>query len=246
MTTISIAIPARLGSTRLARKLLLDLGGKPVLWHTWHRASQAKRTSEVVVLTDAKEIVDLVQSWGGRALLTPEACTCGTERIISALPQLKGDCIINVQGDEPFTPVDALNSIIDYWTAHAPAIVTPVYEITQLEDIFNENVVKVALGKNKQALYFSRAPIPYVRGKLREEWLQHAKFYGHMGIYGYARPILEAFATLPISPLEDAEKLEQLRFLENGLSIHTVQTQKLGPSIDYEQDILQARRQLRF
>jgi 3-deoxy-manno-octulosonate cytidylyltransferase (CMP-KDO synthetase) len=242
----SIAIPARLGSTRLPGKVLADLGGKPVLKHVWEAAKRVKGAKEVVVLTESGEVLNTVQSWGGTCLLTPESCNNGTERIFSALPHLSGDFIFNIQSDEPFLRPELIDAMIARAMADgAFDVLTPIYAIGDADDIFNPNVVKVVLGHSDQALYFSRSPIPHIRGTDMQQWLSKAPFFGHLGIYLYGRKVLEQLNAIPASPLAVAESLEQLRFLQAGYRIRIILTKGSSIAIDTPADLARAREIVR-
>jgi len=241
----SIAIiPARLASTRLPRKVLADVCGKPLVQHVWERVSQAKNVDSVIVATDSPEVVQVVAAWGGKAMLTDPACQSGTERIASLLDRLDADLILNVQGDEPLVDPDMLDALIASWVSTPCDLITPVYRITSLEDLNNPNVVKVARARDGRALYFSRSPIPYVRDWPQEKWLEHQAFWGHIGVYGYRKEILEKYAGLPASPLQAAESLEQLRFLEAGYIFQTVETTYRSVAVDTQEDLDKVRRMI--
>jgi len=240
MKSIAI-IPARLASTRLPGKVLADICGKPLIQHVWERVSQAKRISSVIVATDSMEVVEVVSAWGGKAILTDPACQSGTERIASILDQLEADLILNVQGDEPLVDPRMLEALVAGWMAAPSDLITPVYRITNTEDLRNPNIVKVARAQDGRALYFSRSPIPYVRDWPMEKWLERQAFLGHIGVYGYRRAVLEKYAELPASPLQKAESLEQLRFLEAGFTIQTVETTYHSISVDTLEDLEKVR-----
>jgi 3-deoxy-manno-octulosonate cytidylyltransferase (CMP-KDO synthetase) len=238
----SIAIPARLGSMRLPGKVLADLGGKPALKHVWEAAKCVRGAEEVVVLTESAEVLHVVESWGGICHLTPESCSNGTERIFSALNRLSGDFIFNIQSDEPFLRPELIEAMIARAAADAAFdILTPIYPIGNVDDIFNPNVVKVVLGHAGQALYFSRSPVPHVRGTDASQWFSKVLFYGHLGIYLYTRKVLEQLKTIPQSPLALAESLEQLRFLQAGYRIQTILTSGTSIAIDTPEDLARAR-----
>jgi 3-deoxy-manno-octulosonate cytidylyltransferase (CMP-KDO synthetase) len=242
MTNAIAVIPSRLASTRLPRKVLADICGKPLVQHVWERVSQAKNVDSVIVATDSPEVVQVVAAWGGKALLTDPACQSGTERIASVLDQLDADLILNVQGDEPLVDPDMLDALIASWISNPCDLITPVYRITSLEDLNNPNVVKVARAQDGCALYFSRSPIPYVRDCPQEEWLTHQAFWGHIGVYGYRKEVLAKYAKLPFSPLQAAESLEQLRFLEAGYTFQTVETIYHSIAVDTQADLEKVRR----
>lgn len=236
MKSIAV-IPARLGSTRLPGKILAEIQGKPMLWHVWSRVCKVSRLDAVAVATDSDLIADEVRSWGGTAYLTNPECRSGTERIASLLPQLEGDFILNVQGDEPLIDADMIDALVQRWVEDQPELVTPVYRITTLEELINPNVVKVARTSRGQALYFSRQPIPFVRDLPVDKWLNATPYWGHVGVYGYRRDLLEIYTILPESKLEGVEKLEQLRFLDAGYAFQTIETNYRPAAVDTQADL---------
>jgi 3-deoxy-manno-octulosonate cytidylyltransferase (CMP-KDO synthetase) len=235
-------IPARLDSTRLPRKILADIGGKPLLQHVWQRVSAARDLADILIAADSEEVLDVVAGWGGRAVLTDPACQSGTERIASVLDQLDADLILNVQGDEPLVDPEMLDALVARWGSAPCDLITPVYRITSMEDLRNPNIVKVARGRDGRALYFSRSPIPYVRDWPVEAWLEHQAFWGHVGVYGYRRQVLAHYSDLPSSPLQRAESLEQIRYLEAGYVFQTIETGYHPIAVDTAQDLEQVRR----
>lgn len=238
---VSVVIPARLASTRLPRKVLADLGGKPVLRHVWERVARMRRATEILVATDSEEVAAAVAGWGGQFVLTSPECRSGTERIASILDGLKGEFILNVQGDEPFIDPALLDSLAESFAVHGGDVVTPVYPLRNYGALTNPAVVKVVRGADGRAWYFSRSPIPHLRGVPMEQWPARGLHWGHLGVYGYARAKLAAYSSLPESPLETVEALEQLRFLEAGWRIQTVETQYHAVAIDTPEDLARAR-----
>ncbi|RKZ39521.1 MAG: 3-deoxy-manno-octulosonate cytidylyltransferase [Gammaproteobacteria bacterium] len=236
-----VVIPARLASLRLPHKVLADIGGHPMLWHVYQRCLQASKVDEVHVATDAEEVAKAVREWGGKVWMTDSTCVSGTERIVTIVDKLEGDIIINVQGDQPLIEPELINQVIDVFekVEPLPDIVTPVCSILD-EKIFNPNLVKVIRRHDGYALYFSRHSIPYIRNN-RENGSKSITFWGHIGIYGYRRKILEEYHLLPKSYLEDAEKLEQLRFLQAGKSIFTFVTSHYPISVDTQADLEKVR-----
>lgn len=235
-------IPARLGSTRLPRKVLADINGKPLVQHVWERVSQVKSIDAVIVATDSPEVLQVVTGWGGTALLTDPACQSGTERIASIVSQLDADLVLNVQGDEPMVDPEMLDALVSSWMSAPCDLITPIYRITSLDDLWNPNVVKVARAQDGRALYFSRSAIPYLRDCPPEKWLEHQPFWGHIGVYGYRNEVLAKYMELPFSPLQQAESLEQLRFLEAGYVIQTVETTYHSVAVDIQEDLEKVRR----
>jgi 3-deoxy-manno-octulosonate cytidylyltransferase (CMP-KDO synthetase) len=235
-------IPVRLASTRLPRKVLADICGKPLVQHVWERVSQAENVDGLVVATDSPEVVQVVSEWGGRAILTDPACQSGTERIASILAEIDAELVLNVQGDEPLVDPGMLDALIASWMSAPCDLITPVYRITSVDELGNPNVVKVARAQDGWALYFSRSPVPFVRDWPVEKWLERQAFWGHVGVYGYRRQVLASYASLPLSPLQAAESLEQLRFLEAGYSIQTVETTYRSIAVDTQEDLERVRR----
>jgi len=238
---VSVVIPARLASTRLPRKVLADLGGKPVLRHVWDRVARMRRATEIIVATDSEEVARAVSEWDGRFVMTSPQCRSGTERIASILDGLKGQFILNVQGDEPFIEPALLDSIADCFAAKGGDVVTPVYPIKDAAILANPAVVKVVRAADGRALYFSRSPVPHLRGVPMEQWPARGLHFGHLGVYGYARARLAEYGSLPECPLETIEALEQLRFLEAGWRIQTVETNYHAVAIDTPEDLVRAR-----
>jgi 3-deoxy-manno-octulosonate cytidylyltransferase (CMP-KDO synthetase) len=237
-------IPARLGSTRLPRKVLADMHGHPMVWHVWNRASQARLIETVYVATDSEEVSAAVEAWGGHAIMTSPECRSGTERIASALERFDADLVINVQGDEPLLDPKLLDGMVEAWQADPCDLITPVYRIGTVEEIQASAIVKVARTLDGHALYFSRSPIPFVRDLPPEEWLAQHTFWGHVGVYGYRRNVLETYHELPASPLETAESLEQLRFLDAGYRFRTVETTYRPVAVDTPADLERVRLML--
>lgn len=224
----AIIIPARLQSTRLPNKLLLDETGRPLITYAMERAAQIRDLSDglferVIVAADTVTIVQAVENYSARfgldiqAIMTDPNHQSGSDRVAEAARALspKIDSILNLQGDEPDIPAISVLQLAEFFTTIRPDIATLVYPITNQEDRENRALVKTVLGIGGRALYFSRADIPY----RRDDGDFSPPSYGHVGIYLYARPALERFVTLPAGALEQTEKLEQLRALENGMTI---------------------------
>ncbi len=240
---IKIAIiPARLGSTRLPRKVLADIHGRPLIWHVWNQVCQAKHINEVIIATDAEEVAAAAASFGAKVMMTSSDCRSGTERIASLLPQLDADLILNVQGDEPLVDPGMLDALVSQWLAAPSDLITPIFPIHQTEELQNPNIVKAVRAADGRALYFSRSAVPHMRDISMDQWLQHGSYWGHIGVYGYRRSVLAAYASLPESPLEQMEKLEQLRFLEAGYSFQTVITDYRPVAVDVMDDLEKVRR----
>jgi len=231
-------IPARYASTRFPAKALVDIGGKSMIQRVYEQASKATKLSQVIVATDDERISDHVLSFGGKVVMTSENHQSGTDRCYEALLKTEGnyDYVINIQGDEPFIspePIDnlanELNGLIE--------LATLVKVIDSEDLLFNVNVPKAVLNVRREILYFSRQTIPYIRNHEKDQWLENHTFYKHIGIYAYRTDVLAALTKLPISSLEKAEALEQLRWLENGYSIKAVITSDDSHGVDTPEDL---------
>lgn len=237
-----IAIPARYASTRFPGKVLADLAGKPVLRRVWEKARTIPGIADVVVLTESEIVQKAVQSWGGTCVMTPDTCKSGTERIASALSHFDGDFIFNIQADEPFLEVELIERMMASAKENPKFdVLTPIFPLTDVEDVFDPNVVKVVCQHDGTALYFSRNPIPYLRDVEKEQWAARGHYFGHMGIYLYRRSLLEKLNDIPASHLATSESLEQLRFLQAGYCIRTLQANGKSISIDTLADLEKAR-----
>lgn len=231
-------IPARYASTRFPGKPLATIGGKTMIQRVYEQVLKAERISDVVVATDDERIKNVVDGLGGKCFMTSEMHLSGTDRCAEAYALMKGDYdyVINIQGDEPFIEpslIDDLCELLDYKTE----IATVVKRIQDRETLMNPNVVKVVLTMRKQALYFSRQTIPYVRGVEPENWLDHAEFYKHIGVYAYRSDVLEQIVKLPLNVLESTEKLEQLRWLGYGYRIMACETKHESIGVDTPEDL---------
>ena len=244
-----VAVPARLESSRLPGKVLADIGGKPMLQRVLDRCSIAQSPSAVVLCTDRQELIDRAATWGFEAVLTSPRCASGSERLASVADQLvargggitTGTLIINVQGDQPFIDPAVIDEMADEFASRLPTpeVLTPVYRMGT-EKIHDPNVVKTLLAADGRALYFSRSAIPHVRGVDPSDWAAHADYWGHVGIYGYRADILTRWNQLPHSPLEQLEKLEQLRLIEAGIKIGTFPVEGESLSVDTAKQLEQA------
>lgn len=241
MLLATVVIPARLASTRLPRKVLLDLGGKPVIRHVWERVLRMKKARSVVIATDAQEVADVARAFGADVRMTSPQCRNGTERIVELLDQLEGDFFLNVQGDEPFIEPLLLDSLVERHIQTQCDLVTAVHRLTEATQLSNPNLVKVARAHDGHALYFSRSPIPYLRGVPVEQWCQTRPYWGHLGVYGYTRKVLKQYPQMEMADTEAAESLEQLRFLEQSLSFQTVETDYKAVAIDTAEDLARAK-----
>jgi len=236
-------IPARYASSRLPGKLILPevkaVTGKYILEHVYQNVIQAKRISRVIVATDSKLIYDVVRGFGGEAEMTSVLHTSGTDRIAEVVKQMDADVIINVQGDEPEMSASQVDQVADTLVENKDAaMATLATKIKTTEELSNPNVVKVVLDNNGYALYFSRSQIPYVRDGKNPIDTLGISFLRHLGIYAYKREFLVEYANLPAAPLENAEKLEQLRALSNGYKIKVAVTNCISRGIDTRDDLM--------
>ena len=240
-------IPARFASSRFPGKPLADLLGKSMVERVYMQCKKARRLDEIVVATDHQQIFEHVIGFGGNACLTSDQHPSGTDRCCEALELQKStfDFVVNIQGDEPFInpqQIDLLCCSLDTNTELA----TLIQKIISIDQINSPNEAKVVINKNKEALYFSRAPIPFVQKTYQKDWLSHTTFYRHVGLYAYRKDILKKITQLPVSGLETAESLEQLRWIENGFRIKTVETDiEEGMCIDTPEDLTRAIDHLR-
>lgn len=238
-------IPARYASTRFPGKPLTMISGKTMIERVYEQSSKA--FENVYVATDDNRIFEAVTSFGGRAVMTLTSHLNGTSRVLEAMTQiekLRGThCkyVINIQGDEPFIKPDQFKELIGCFTNPQIEIATLVKKITNSEDLFSPDIPKVVLDKNGKALYFSRTPIPYLRDFPTNKWIDNGQYYKHIGLYGYKRETLIEITEMAPSLLEQAENLEQLRWLENGIKIVTTQTLFESYSIDTPQDLEKLR-----
>lgn len=231
-------IPARYASTRFPAKALIDIKGKPMIQWVYEHTLQAKLLDKVVIATDHEAIAEAIESFGGNYVLTNPNHPSGTDRCYEAFLKTGEhfDYIINIQGDEPFIypeQIDTLAALLD----GEVQLATLVKHLKDEHLLFSPNTVKVVLNANNEALYFSRSPIPCLRNYPQEEWLQNHNFWKHLGIYAYKTDVLEGFSRLPKSNLEQAEALEQLRWLENGFKMKVAETHLESISIDTPEDL---------
>lgn len=241
-------IPARYASTRFPGKPLAILGGKTVIQRVYEQASKA--LDEVYVATDDDRILDAVESFGGKAVMTSSSHRSGTDRCHEAFTKIgQGqDVIVNIQGDEPFiqeSQIEALKACFGDPATQIATLVKPFTVTDGLSALENPNSPKVVVDKDMNALYFSRSVIPYLRGIDKDEWLSKHVFYKHIGLYAYRAEVLKQITALPQSKLEVAESLEQLRWLDNGYTIKVGITDVETVGIDTPEDLERAERKLR-
>jgi 3-deoxy-manno-octulosonate cytidylyltransferase (CMP-KDO synthetase) len=238
---IIAVIPARLQATRFPEKLIQDLEGKPVLVRTYEAVVQTNLFDEVLVVTDADKIESILKNHGIQVIKSKKEHESGSDRIAEAVQDLEVDVVVNVQGDEPFIDIQALQKMVEAFRHDTNqqidlcSLMTPILE--EVEKINNPNVVKVVVDKFQKALYFSRAPIPFVR-----DHTVKVTHYQHIGVYGFRKQSLLDFAQWQPTLLEQTEKLEQLRYLERGKKIQMIETYHVGIGIDTPEDLEKARK----
>ena len=238
MKTILGIIPARYASSRFPGKPLIDILGKSMIQRVYEQAKKSSFLSEVIVATDDERIYKHVKSFGGKAVYTKEEHPSGTDRCFEALQQISGnfDYVINVQGDEPFIDPSQIDLLCEVCNGNTE-LATLIIPVDSHEVLFDMGEVKVTLNKNQEALYFSRMVIPFIKGKPEVEWHKHHSYFRHVGMYAYRKDVLEEVTKLEQSSLENAESLEQLRWLENGYKVKCVITSFDSHCIDTPEDI---------
>jgi 3-deoxy-manno-octulosonate cytidylyltransferase (CMP-KDO synthetase) len=236
-------IPARYHSTRLPGKPLLSLAGKPMIQRVYERAKLATRVDRVVVATDDERIAKAVEAFGGEARMTRTDHRTGTERVAEVAAHEEGQVFLNLQGDEPLLDPAAVDTAVASLEEEpAASISTVATPIKTPADIMDPNVVKAVLDFDGNALYFSRAPVPWVRDTAGKIQVRHLK---HLGLYVFQRHALLEYPTLPQGELERIEQLEQLRWLENGWKIRVAEVEHDGVSVDVPEDVTRVEKLLR-
>jgi 3-deoxy-manno-octulosonate cytidylyltransferase (CMP-KDO synthetase) len=233
-------IPARYGATRFPGKLMAVLGGKTVILRTYESTVKTGVFDEVMVVTDSDVIYQEITSHGGKAVMSKKEHECGTDRIAEAVEEMDVDIVVNVQGDEPFTqkgPLESLLKVFEGEEGKKVQVASLMQVLTDKQSIADPNYVKVAVDKQFNALFFSRSVIPYPRNEAAAP-----VYYEHIGIYAFRRETLLRFTQLPVSPLEAAEKIECLRYLENGIPMKMVVTDYMGVEIDTPEDLEKAAK----
>jgi len=237
---VIVVIPSRYASTRLPGKPLVLLAGKPMVQHVYEQAKHAQTVHRVLVATDDQRISDAVTAFGGEARMTRSDHRTGTERIAEVAAHEAGDVFVNVQGDEPLIdPVaidTAVGALLEEPQAQISTVATP---IRHAGDIMDPNVVKTVLDFDGNALYFSRAPIPWIRDTQQK---LHVRYWKHLGLYVFQREALLEFPTLPQGELERIEQLEQLRWLENGWKIRVAEVAHDAVSVDVPEDVARVEK----
>jgi len=239
---VVIVIPARYGSTRLPGKPLVALAGKPMVERVYERAKMAKTSGRVIVATDDERVLKAVEGFGGEARMTRPDHRTGTERIAEVAAHTEGEVFVNVQGDEPLLDPAAVDTAVGALLEEpAAAIATVAVPIRTPADIMDPNVVKTVLDFEDNALYFSRAPIPWVRDAVHKIHARHLK---HLGLYVFQRGALLEYPMLPQGELERVEQLEQLRWMENGYKIRVAEVEHDAVSVDVPEDVGRVERLL--
>ena len=238
---VAAIIPARYESTRLPGKVLLEIQGKSILQRVYDQVKKVEAIDLVAVATDSEMIAKHCGENGIECIMTSSSHQSGTDRIAEAANSVESDIIINVQGDEPFIEPAAISCLVELMHADKVQIGTLCKKIIDESRVFDYNTVKMVMDKNSKVMYFSRQAIPANRDRPYAEWIDHSPYYQHLGIYGFKKETLLNIARLDMSELEKTEKLEQLRWLENGYTIYgrVVQSDSFG--IDTMEDLEKAR-----
>jgi 3-deoxy-manno-octulosonate cytidylyltransferase (CMP-KDO synthetase) len=231
-------IPARFASTRFPGKPLVEIAGKSMIQRVFEQAKKCVHLAQVIVATDDTRIYDHVLNFGGVAVMTSSDHQSGTDRCAEvALQHPQYNVIINIQGDEPYIDPEQISKLAACFTNSSTQIATLIKKIQTEQELLNVNSPKVIINKLSEAVYFSRSPLPHIRGQEQQNWLSHFTYFKHIGIYGYRADILQEITKLPVSSLEKAESLEQLRWLENGYRIKVAETELETYAIDTPQDL---------
>ena len=239
---VVVVIPSRYAATRLPGKPLVNLAGKPMVQRVYEQAKLAQTVHRVLVATDDQRIVDAVQAFAGEARMTRSDHRTGTERIAEVAAHEPGDVFVNVQGDEPLIDPVAIDTAVAALLEDPPAqIATVATPIRHVPDIMDPNVVKTVLDFDYNALYFSRAPIPWVRDTQQKI---HVRYWKHLGLYVFQREALLEYPTFPQGELEKIEQLEQLRWLENGWKIRVAEVEHDAVSVDVPEDVTRVEKLL--
>ncbi len=230
-------IPARYNATRFEGKVLADLVGKPVIQHVYEMADESSMLDDLVVATDDERILKAVKAFGGKAVLTSADHKTGTDRLTEVVNPLDVNIVVNIQADEPFVHHSMINDLVNALIEDSSVpMATMIKKIENRDEAIDPNIVKVVIDKSGFALYFSRSPIPFERSQKANA------FYKHLGLYAYTKDFLFTYTNLPQSQLEKVESLEQLRVLEHGFKIKTIETGIETIGIDTPDDLEKAKR----
>jgi 3-deoxy-manno-octulosonate cytidylyltransferase (CMP-KDO synthetase) len=240
-------IPARYASTRFPGKPLVDIAGKSMIQRVYEQSKKCIDLAEVIVATDDERIYKHVHDFGGSAIITSPSHQSGTDRCAEvALQHPQYAVIINIQGDEPFIDPEQISKLAFCFNNAGTQIATLVKKIQTNEELFNVNSPKVVINNLSEAVYFSRSPLPHIRGQEPENWLQHFTYFKHIGIYGYRADVLQQITKLPVSSLEKAESLEQLRWIENGYRIKVAETELETYAVDTPEDLEKLKQNIKL
>jgi 3-deoxy-manno-octulosonate cytidylyltransferase (CMP-KDO synthetase) len=239
MSKVGAFIPARYAATRFPAKLMQLLGDKTVIRHTYDNTKATGLFDEVYVVTDSEIIFNEIVNNGGKAIMSKRSHESGSDRIAEAIVDLEIDIVVNVQGDEPFVKKEPLQKVIDVFSDSTVQVASLMQVLTNPQLIEDSNYVKVAVDNKMNALFFSRSVIPYPRATDIA-----ITYYEHIGVYAFKKQALLNFTNWPMSPLEAAEKIECLRYLENGVPIRMVVTDYMGVEIDTPEDLIKASKLL--
>lgn len=243
MNKVTVIIPARYGSSRFSGKPLAEVCGKPLIYHCYQSIARSKRIDRVIVATDDLRIQKSVEAFGGNAILTSTNLKTGTDRLSQVVASLDGEIFINVQGDEILLQSDFLDPLIDLFIKNtAIQMATYKREITSWKDLNNPNIVKVVTDLEGYALYFSRAPIPFLRDRSENQPFPGKSYFRHFGIYIYRKELLKRYSTWEESLLEQFEKLEQLRAMEHGVRIFVKETTGDSLRVDTPEDLEEVKK----
>lgn len=236
---VTAIIPARYASSRLKGKVLLTIADKPMIQHVYERTKKASLVNNVIVATDDRKIFDVVEGFAGNAAMTSPLHRTGTDRIAEVADNMDAEIIVNVQGDEPLIEPEMIDAVVRPLLENPDLVITTLKKkITNEGELKDPNIVKVVTSREGFAIYFSRFPIPYERERSQKENIH----YKHIGLYGYRKDFLLKFAKMTPTPLEEAEKLEQLRALENGYKIKVIETQYSSIGVDTQEDLERVRK----
>jgi len=239
-----ILIPARLDSSRLPKKVLLDLKGKTVIQRVYEQCLKVKNVDGVYIATDSIEIKEVCETFTNKVVITKSTHQSGTDRIGEAVSAIACDIVINVQGDEPFIEPSLIEALVNSFSNSDISMTSAMSKINNVKDLHNPNVVKVVTDLHNNALFFSRSLLPFPRDvkeiSIAKEVLEKYQFYRHIGIYGYRKDFLLKFVNMEQSYLEKVEKLEQLRALENGFKIKMIEAESSLIGIDTQEDYEEA------
>ncbi len=239
MFRIAAVIPARLSSTRLSRKVLRTIDGRPMVEWVWRAAAASGLMDPVVVATDSEEVASVCRERGIPVVMTSPNCPSGSDRVYEVARQIDADIYVNIQGDEPTLTADFFSPLLALFDRPEVEVSTLAFRCPP-EEFTNPNAVKVVTALDGRALYFSRATIPFDRDKTG-----FAGYRKHLGIYAYRKAALERFAVLPPSPLEKLERLEQLRLLENGIALYVADAPRDTIGVDTEEDLMRAEAMIK-